>query len=782
MKQREILDERRRQLTYFTSCNAGTCQCRGFRPVLSNEEETVERRNTRAERENDYAPMTRDLESLASEEIIECRTCGHSISFHAEPIKTLSEEEIDTYTDRIADLQTCCSELSEIDPTNESLQTLYITMQMLLKSLRTLTPIEVPFIGKPNFEPDSFSPFILVKKFIASRPVDNAEKHRLAEIGTLFLTEMNHWRLESFENLANNLSEQLEQGRYRMMFTRLDYYVNMPSKYLTFKQYQTVDIFGEKFALTFCDYLINALNSEEYSPFGISESDLEESSEDLTTFATELKSWIEMQNFTDDSYPSSSQRRKDSSVSMEDLQLTYVKRKKPTDHSASASSRESTESPVNDESEEEPRKKKKDRSSSQPSTSNSTKKSPETDESMAVVRSLIRAIKLESDMDAMEPKTKADFEELNKEVSRGLGALRDEESGLIEFRVIGNDLDPFQDHEQLAQLVELQNLFGAQLPKMPKDYVTRLIFDSRHLNMVILKRDVGVIGGICFRPFTNRGFVEIVFCAITAQEQVKGYGTHLMNHCKDYMIKNKIYHMLTFADEFAIGYFTKQGFSDKLEIKPTVYHGWIKEYEGATLMGCHLHPQISYIKFPDFSKGIQALHIGYKMENGAECRGRVFGGLEHIFRESTSGFIELRKIPGTDALKMNKKTCYQLDELDDTLDTRITSILKKLTADKNAWPFLKPVDKHEVPDYYAYIKHPIDFKTIQEKFRRKYYVHQHLFIADLTRMFQNCYSFNGIDTIYYKLAYKLNEVALKLLKSAFPESSLYPELPERPST
>ncbi|UMM11000.1 hypothetical protein L5515_000505 [Caenorhabditis briggsae] len=780
MKQREILDERRRQLTYFTSCNAGTCQCRGFRPVLSNEEETVERRATRAERENDYAPMTRDLESLASEEIIECRTCGHSISFHAEPIKTLSEEEIDTYTDRIADLQTCCSELSEIDPTNESLQTLYITMQMLLKSLRTLTPIEVPFIGKPNFEPDSFSPFILVKKFIASRPVDNAEKHRLAEIGTLFLTEMNHWRLESFENLASNLSEQLEQGRYRMMFTRLDYYVNMPSKYLTFKQYQTVDIFGEKFALTFCDYLINALNSEEYSPFGISESDLEESSEDLTTFATELKSWIELQNFTDDSYPSSSQRRKDSSVSMEDLQLTYVKRKKPTDHSESASSRESTTSPVNDES-EEPLKKKKDRSSSQPSTANSTKKSPETDESMAVVRSLIRAIKLESDMDAMEPKTKADFEELNKEVSRGLGALRDEESGLIEFRVIGNDLDPFQDHEQLAQLVELQNLFGAQLPKMPKDYVTRLIFDSRHLNMVILKRDVGVIGGICFRPFTNRGFVEIVFCAITAQEQVKGYGTHLMNHCKDYMIKNKIYHMLTFADEFAIGYFTKQGFSDKLEIKPTVYHGWIKEYEGATLMGCHLHPQISYIKFPDFSKGIQALHIGYKMENGAECRGRVFGGLEHIFRESASGFIELRKIPGTDSLKMNKKTCYQLDELDDTLDTRIVSILKKLTADKNAWPFLKPVDKHEVPDYYAYIKHPIDFKTIQEKFRRKYYAHQHLFIADLTRMFQNCYSFNGIDTIYYKLAYKLNEVALKLLKSAFPESSLYPELPERPS-
>ncbi|KAF1770318.1 hypothetical protein GCK72_002136 [Caenorhabditis remanei] len=779
MKQREVLDERRRQLTYFTSCSAGTCQCRGFRPVFNNEEETVERRATRAERENEYAPMTRDLETLGSDEIIECRTCGHSITFHAEPIKELTEEEVDKYTDRISDLQTCCSELSEIDASHESLQTLYITMQMLLKSLRTLKPIEVPFIGKPNFEPDSLSPYILTKRFIASRPVDNSEKQRLAEIGALFLTEMNHWRLESFENLAENLTETLEQGRYRMMYARMDYYVNMPSKYLSFKQYQTVDIFGEKFTTTFCNYWINALNSEDYSPSGISESDLEENITDLMSFATQLKNWIENEEVT--SYASSSHRRKDSSsFSSDEFELKYVKRKKPTDHSESSSPRESSVSSMDDR--EAPRRRKKDQASSQPGTSNASKKSPETEESMAVLRSLVRAIKLDGDLDAMEPKTKTEFEALNTEVSRGLYALQEEERGLIEFRVIGNDLDPFQCHEQLAQLVELQNLFGAQLPKMPKDYVTRLIFDSRHQNMVILKRDMGVIGGICFRPFPSRGFVEIVFCAITAMEQVKGYGTHLMNHCKDYMIKNKIYHMLTFADEFAIGYFTKQGFSDKLEINQTVHKGWIKEYEGATLMGCHLHPQISYTKFPDFSKGIQALHCGYKLENGAECRGRVFGGLEHIFRESSPPLLELRRVPGTDSLKMNKKTCYQLDERDDYLDNKISSILKKLSSDKNAWPFATPVDAHDVPEYYDYIKHPIDLKTMQEKFKKKYYVHQHLFIADLTRMFQNCYSFNGVDTIYYKLAYKLNELALKLSKSSFPESTFYPELPDRRPT
>ena len=34
-----------------------------------------------------------------------------------------------------------------------------------------------------------------------------------------------------------------------------------------------------------------------------------------------------------------------------------------------------------------------------------------------------------------------------------------------------------------------------------------------------------------------QGFSEIVFCAVTSKEQVKGYGTLLMNHLKDYHIR-----------------------------------------------------------------------------------------------------------------------------------------------------------------------------------------------------------------------------------------------------
>lgn len=39
---------------------------------------------------------------------------------------------------------------------------------------------------------------------------------------------------------------------------------------------------------------------------------------------------------------------------------------------------------------------------------------------------------------------------------------------------------------------------------------------------------------------------------------LQGYGTHLMNHLKEYHIKHSILYFLTYADEYAIGYFKKQ--------------------------------------------------------------------------------------------------------------------------------------------------------------------------------------------------------------------------------
>lgn len=46
--------------------------------------------------------------------------------------------------------------------------------------------------------------------------------------------------------------------------------------------------------------------------------------------------------------------------------------------------------------------------------------------------------------------------------------------------------------------------------------------------------------------------LRVCFCLL------QGYGTHLMNHLKEYHIKHEILNFLTYADEYAIGYFKKQ--------------------------------------------------------------------------------------------------------------------------------------------------------------------------------------------------------------------------------
>lgn len=125
--------------------------------------------------------------------------------------------------------------------------------------------------------------------------------------------------------------------------------------------------------------------------------------------------------------------------------------------------------------------------------------------------------------------------------------------------------------------------------------------------MAIVKRGWRVVGGICYRPFESRGFAEIVFCAVDSTEQIRvclssynlspavanilvsyrqGYGSFMMNAVKDYIRKAHptINHFLTYADNYAIGYFKKQGFSKEITFPRERWVGYIKDYDSANLM------------------------------------------------------------------------------------------------------------------------------------------------------------------------------------------------------
>lgn len=94
----------------------------------------------------------------------------------------------------------------------------------------------------------------------------------------------------------------------------------------------------------------------------------------------------------------------------------------------------------------------------------------------------------------------------------------------LKWIVVKNDGRP----ESLIKLVALKSLFAKQLPKMPRAYIARLVFDRRHTAIAILNEDPKVkdtdeevIGSICYRAFPEMRFAEIAFCAVNASHQVK---------------------------------------------------------------------------------------------------------------------------------------------------------------------------------------------------------------------------------------------------------------------
>jgi hypothetical protein len=94
----------------------------------------------------------------------------------------------------------------------------------------------------------------------------------------------------------------------------------------------------------------------------------------------------------------------------------------------------------------------------------------------------------------------------------------------LRYCIVEND----NSADSCVKLIGLKSLFGKQLPKMPKAYIARLVFDRRHKSLMILSddpqqkgTDEEIIGAICYRGFYEMRFAEIAFCAVSSSHQVK---------------------------------------------------------------------------------------------------------------------------------------------------------------------------------------------------------------------------------------------------------------------
>lgn len=138
------------------------------------------------------------------------------------------------------------------------------------------------------------------------------------------------------------------------------------------------------------------------------------------------------------------------------------------------------------------------------------------------------------------------------------------------------------------------------------------------------------------------------------------------------------------------------------------------------LMHCELNAKIVYTEFTTVVRKQKEIVKQLIYQRQQEIQ-KVHPGLT-CFKEGVRG-IPVESIPGiretgwknyaqtrTRGVAKGTPGPEPIEACLDVSDTLYNSLKSVLTSVKNhssAWPFLKPVDKNEVPDYYDHIKYPM---------------------------------------------------------------------------
>ena len=106
---------------------------------------------------------------------------------------------------------------------------------------------------------------------------------------------------------------------------------------------------------------------------------------------------------------------------------------------------------------------------------------------------------------------------------------------------------------------------------------------------------------------------------------------------------------------------------------------------------------------------------------------------------------ELRKLL-SDVRKNRSNSKWASDELigREELYEALESMLKKIMADKNAYPFLAKVRRMQAPDYYTIIRRPMDLGTMQRNLKTgTHYKSKAQFLEELNLIWENCLTYNS---------------------------------------
>uniref|UniRef100_A0A8C4W517 histone acetyltransferase n=1 Tax=Gopherus evgoodei TaxID=1825980 RepID=A0A8C4W517_9SAUR len=670
-------------------------------------------------------PPRADLQQTIVSLTEPCRSCSHALAAHVSHLENVSEEEMNRLLGIVLDVEylfTCVHKEEDAD----TKQVYFYLFKLLRKCILQMgKPVVEGSLESPPFEKPSIEQG--VNNFVQYKfsHLPSKERQTIVELAKMFLNRINYWHLETpLQRRLRSPNEDI--AGYKVNYTRWLCYCNVPQFCDSLPRYETTQVFGRTllrsvFTVMRRQLLEQARQEKDKLP--------QEKRTLILTHFPKFLSMLEEEVYSqnspiwDQDFMVSSSRTGQLGIQTGNLNLGQGEKRKNTE-------------PYSQEDSKRPR--------------------VVGDIPIELINEVMSTI---TDPAAMlGPETNF----LSAHSARDEAARLEERRGVIEFHVVGNSLNQKPNKKIMMWLVGLQNVFSHQLPRMPKEYITRLVFDPKHKTLALIK-DGRVIGGICFRMFPSQGFTEIVFCAVTSNEQVKGYGTHLMNHLKEYHIKHNILNFLTYADEYAIGYFKKQGFSKDIKVPKAKYVGYIKDYEGATLMGCELNPRIPYTEFSVIIKKQKEIIKKLIERKQAQIR-KVYPGLS-CFKDGVRQ-IPIESIPGISMYQPPFINADKEPKDPDQLYSTLKNILQQVKSHQSAWPFMEPVKRTEAPGYYEVIRFPMDLKTMSERLKNRYYVSKKLFMADLQRVFTNCREYNPPESEYYKCANILEKFFYTKIKEA----------------
>jgi len=238
---------------------------------------------------------------------------------------------------------------------------------------------------------------------------------------------------------------------------------------------------------------------------------------------------------------------------------------------------------------------------------------------------------------------------------------------------------------------------------------------------------------------------EIVFCAVSAKHQVQGYGTRIMNQIKEQCKRDNIEGMLTYADNHAVGYFRKQGFKKQVTMKRDRWQGYLKDYEGATLMECIVDPTIDYLS---------TRQVAEKQREAVVAKVHELEGLQE-----PSGVGRAVAVPAVrDVLNVGWKPpaleCTYRG-VQQPVQACLRTLFDVVAGHEDAWPFQQAVSVSEAPDYYNIIKSPVDLSLMRSRLHSQHYVTPEQLLADLYLMCENCRLYNSDTSVYWECATRL---------------------------